>query len=89
MVRCYYIPGTTGFYAYGFAHYPPDVSKEFPVYDPDGIMLVAYGNALFIAGLTVMGIKLADEKKLIISGSFTMFAILSGNLKHVSLGSPR
>ena len=60
--------------------YPPDVSKEFPVYDPDGIMLVAYGNALFIAGLTVMGIKLADEKKVLPAAGFTMFAISGGIL---------
>ena len=40
--------------------YPPDFSKEFPVYDPDSIMLIVCGNALGIAGLTVLGIKLAD-----------------------------
>jgi hypothetical protein len=60
--------------------YPPDVSKEFPVYDPDGIMLVTYGNALFIAGLTVMGLKLADEKKVLPAAGFTMFAISGGIL---------
>ena len=60
--------------------YPPDFSKEFPVYDPDGIMIVAYGNALFIAGLTVMGIKLADEKKVLPAAGFTMFAISGGIL---------
>ena len=60
--------------------YPPGLSKEFPVYDPDGIMLVAYGNALFIAGLTVMGIKLADEKKVLPAAGFTMFAISGGIL---------
>ena len=60
--------------------YPPDFSKEFPYYDPDGIMIVAYGNALFIAGLTVMGIKLADEKKVLPAAGFTMFAISGGIL---------
>ena len=60
--------------------YPPDLSKEFPYYDPDGIMIVAYGNALFIAGLTVMGIKLADEKKVLPAAGFTMFAISGGIL---------
>ena len=60
--------------------YPPDLSNEFPVYDPDGIMLVAYGNALLIAGLTVMGIKLADEKKVLPAAGFTMFAISGGIL---------
>src|SRR5678816_2036872 len=60
--------------------YPPDLSKEFPYYDPDGIMIVAYGNALFIAGLTVMGIKLADEKKVLPAAGFTMLAISGGIL---------
>jgi len=63
-----------------FLIYPPGPSKDFPVYDPDGIMLVAYGNALFIAGLTVMGLKLADEKKVLPAAGFTMFAISGGIL---------
>ena len=45
--------------------YPPDFSKEFPVYDPTSIMLMEIGGAFLIAGLTVMGIKLADEKKVL------------------------
>ncbi len=60
--------------------YPPDLSKEFPHYAPDGSMIVAYGNALFIAGLTVMGIKLADEKKVLPAAGFTMLAISGGIL---------
>jgi len=58
-----------------FLIYPPDFSKEFPVYDADSIMIVTYGNALFLSGLTVMGIKLADEKKVLPAAGFTMFAI--------------
>ncbi|HEX7903889.1 MAG TPA: hypothetical protein VF487_08430 [Chitinophagaceae bacterium] len=58
-----------------FLTYPPDFSKEFPVYNPDSIMVITYGNALFLAGLTVMGIKLADEKKVLPAAGFTMFAI--------------
>jgi len=60
--------------------YPPDFSKEFPVYDPDSIMIATYGNALSLAGLTVMGIKLADEKKVLPAAGFTMFAISGGIL---------
>src|SRR5262245_60475737 len=60
--------------------YPPDFAKEFPLYDPDGIIQVAYGNALFIAGLTVLGLKLADEKKVLPAAGFTMFAISGGIL---------
>jgi hypothetical protein len=60
--------------------YPPDFSKEFPVYDPNSIMLIVCGNALGIAGLTVLGIKLADEKKILSSAGFTMLAISMGIL---------
>jgi len=60
--------------------HPPDFSKEFPVYDPDSIMIGTYGNALSLAGLTVMGIKLADEKKVLPAAGFTMFAISSAIL---------
>lgn len=60
--------------------YPPDFSKEFPVYDPDSIMLIVCGNALGIGGLTVLGIKLADEKKILPAAGFTMLAISMGIL---------
>ena len=60
--------------------YPPDFSKEFPVYNPNSIIIIAYGIALMIAGLTVMGIKLADEKKVLPAAGFTMFAISGGIL---------
>ena len=60
--------------------YPPDFSKEFPVYNPDSIMLMVIGGSLMIAGLTVMGIKLADEKKVLPAAGFTMFAISGGIL---------
>lgn len=60
--------------------YLPDFSKEFPVYDPDSIMLMVCGGALGIAGLTVLGIKLADEKKVLPAAGFTMLAISMGIL---------
>ena len=60
--------------------YPPDFSKEFPVYDPNSIMLMEIAGALMIAGLTVMGIKLADEKKVLPAAGFTMLAISGGIL---------
>src|SRR4030095_715181 len=63
-----------------FVIYPPDFSKEFPLYDPDSLMLVAFGNALGIGGLTVLGIKLADEKKILPSAGFTMLGISMGLL---------
>ena len=60
--------------------YPPDFSKEFPLYDPNSLMFIAFGNALGIGGLTVLGIKLADEKKILPSAGFTMLGISIGLL---------
>lgn len=60
--------------------FPPNFSSEFPVYDPNSIMLMACGIALQIGGLTVMGIKLADEKKVLPAAGFTMLAISAGIL---------
>ena len=62
------------------ALFPPDFTNEFPVYNPDSIMLIVYGGALFVAGLTLFGIKLADEKKSMASAGFTMLAISGGIL---------
>jgi len=55
--------------------FPPDFSKQFPVYDANSIMLMVIGSSLEVAGLTVMGIKLADEKKVLPAAGFTMLAI--------------
>lgn len=60
--------------------YPPDFSKEFPLYNPNSLMFIAFGNALGIGGLTVLGIKLADEKKILPSAGFTMLGISMGLL---------
>ena len=72
------------FMVMAFLIYPPDFSKQFPVYNPDSIMILTYGSALFLAGLTVMGIKLADEKKVLPAAGFTMLAI-SGAILMTSL----
>jgi len=58
--------------------FPPDFSKEFPIYDPNSLMVIACGNAFGIGGLTVLGIKLADEKKILPSAGFTMLGISMG-----------
>jgi len=60
--------------------YPPDFSQEFPVYDPGSIMLMVCSGAFGIGGLTVMGLKLADEKKVLPAAGFTMLAISAGIL---------
>ncbi len=63
-----------------FVFYPPDFAHEFPVYPSGSIMLMVCGGAFGMAGLTIMGIKLADEKKVIPAAGFTMLAISSGIL---------
>lgn len=63
-----------------FIFYPPDFSHEFPVYPSGSIMLMVCGGAFGMAGLTIMGIKLADEKKVLPAAGFTMLAISSGIL---------
>ena len=65
---------------FSLVFYPPDFSNEFPVYNPDALQVISYGSALLIAGLTIMGIKLADEKKVLPAAGFTMYAIAGGIL---------
>lgn len=60
--------------------FPADLTNDYPIYDPNSIMLMVCGGALGIAGMTVMGIKLADEKKVLPASGFTMLAISSGIL---------
>lgn len=63
-----------------FLIYPPDLTAEFPVYHEGGVMLMVCGGAFGIGALTLMGIKLADEKKVLPAAGFTMLAIASGVL---------
>jgi hypothetical protein len=65
-------------YVIALLFFPPDFSGEFPVYSQDGNLLVEFGLALNMAGATVMGIKLGDERKILASAGFTMFAIAIG-----------
>lgn len=65
-------------YVIALSFFPPDFSGEFPVYSQDGNLLVEFGLALNMAGATVMGIKLSDERKILASAGFTMFAIAIG-----------
>lgn len=57
---------------------PPDFTGEFPVYSQKSNLIVGFGLALNMAGATVMGIKLGDERKILASAGFTMFAIAIG-----------
>lgn len=57
--------------------FPPDYSKDIPVYTPESAMILQFGLALLIAGATMMGIKLAETDKISAAG-FTMLAISTG-----------
>jgi hypothetical protein len=71
---------TVQFFCYVIAlvFLPPDFSGEFPVYSQESNLIVEFGLALNMAAATVMGIKLGDERKILASGGFTMFAIAIG-----------
>ena len=58
--------------------YPPDYSGEFPKYAPESSVIIMFGMALNIAASTTMGIKLADERKVLPAAGFTMLAISMG-----------
>lgn len=58
--------------------FPPDLTANYPVYHPNNIMMMACGSALLMGGLTVMSVKLADEKKVLPAAGFTMLAISCG-----------
>jgi hypothetical protein len=62
----------------GFGLFPPDFEKEFPVYHPLSIMMNDFGAAWFLAGLTVLGLRLAEERKTMPAAGFTMLAISVG-----------
>ncbi|MEZ5013960.1 MAG: hypothetical protein R2794_06680 [Chitinophagales bacterium] len=58
--------------------FPPDFSNTYPVYSPNLVMLCEFGMAMYIGGLTLLGIKLAEEKQTMAAAGFTMLAISTG-----------
>jgi hypothetical protein len=65
-------------YLIGVIFFTPDFSGEFPVYSQESNLIIEFGMALNMASATVMGIKLGDERKILSSAGFTMFAIAMG-----------
>ena len=63
-----------------FVLIPPDFSQAFPIYPPNEVMIQQFGGSLSLAAFTVLGIKLADEKKVMPAAGFTMLAISTGVL---------
>ena len=60
------------------ALYPPDFSFEYPLYSPSGILLLEFGGAFLLLGLTVLGMKAEEEKETLAAAGFTALAISMG-----------
>lgn len=58
--------------------FPVDFSGEVPVYPKATLLLNEACYGLLIFGCTIMGIKLADDKRVLPSAGFTMLAIAQG-----------
>lgn len=66
------------FLTIGFLFFPPDMSGEMPVYSDGMIYMNEIAVAAFIFGCALMGIKLADDRKVMPAAGFTMMAIAQG-----------
>jgi len=58
--------------------YPPDFSLDYPSYSPDGVLLLEFGGALLLLGLTIIGMKAEEEKETLAAAGFTAAAISMG-----------
>lgn len=62
----------------GVVLYPPSYEGQLPRYAPESMVILSLGLAFYMCGSTVMGIKLADEKKVLAAAGFTIQAIAAG-----------
>lgn len=58
--------------------FPPDNSTTPPTYSEASLICIEVSMALYIFGCTVIGLKLAEEKKTLPAAGFTMMAIAQG-----------
>jgi len=58
--------------------YVPDFTKDYPVYDPDGVLLIQFSGALYLLALTILGMKVEEEKNILAAAGFTAQAIAMG-----------
>ena len=58
--------------------FPPDFTKDPPQFQEASMIAQEISLALFIFGCTVIGLKLAEEKKTLPAAGFTMMAIAQG-----------
>ena len=67
------------FLAFGFSlFFPPDFSTPIPTFPKASMVSQEISLALYILGCTVLGLKLAEEKKTLPSAGFTFLAIAMG-----------
>ena len=58
--------------------YPPSMHDGHPVYAPESMVLNNLGLAFTMIGSTLLGIKLADDKRVLAASGFTAYAISCG-----------
>ena len=58
--------------------YPPDFSGEYPIYQPDGILLIQIAGVFTLLGLSIIGMKAEEEKQILAAAGFTVQAISFG-----------
>jgi hypothetical protein len=65
-------------YVFCMLFLPPDFSGEYAVFAMESNFIIIFGMSLNMASVTILGIKAGDERQLLASGGFTMFAIALG-----------
>lgn len=60
------------------AIYPPDFNVDYPVYAPDGILLLQLAGTFALLGLAIIGMKAEEEKQILAAAGFTALAISFG-----------
>ncbi len=76
--------GSPIFNILSLALYPPDFSATYPVYNPDGVLVLQFSGTLYLLALTILGMKVEEEKNILAAAGFTAQAISMG-LAMVSL----
>lgn len=60
------------------AIYPPDFNVDYPVYSPDGVLILQLAGTFALLGLAIIGMKAEEEKQILAAAGFTALAISFG-----------
>lgn len=60
------------------AVYPPDFSQAYPLYFPEGVLLLQFGGAFYMLGLTIIAMKAEQEGYILAAAGFAAQAISMG-----------